>query len=133
MCLTYGRPHLVEEAIASFLRQDYAGVKELIVLNDLPEQPLQFDHPEVKIINVDKRFRGVGEKRNACAALCSHDLLFAWDEDDISLAHLLFGQESGRGPPCLQAGAVLHLERRDLLRPKREHVPFECLLGTKPV
>jgi glycosyltransferase involved in cell wall biosynthesis len=85
MCLTYGRAHLLEEAIASFLRQDYAGVKELIVLNDLPELRLHFDHPEVKIINVEKRFRGLGEKRNACAALCSHDLLFVWDDDDISL------------------------------------------------
>ena len=85
MCLTYGRAHLLEEAIASFLRQDYAGVKELIVLNDLAELRLHFDHPEVKIINVEKRFRGLGEKRNASAALCSHDLLFVWDDDDISL------------------------------------------------
>lgn len=85
MCLTYGRPQLLEEAIESFVRQDYAGVKELIVVNDLPDQELRFDHPEVRIINVGKRFRGMGEKRNACAALCSHDLLFVWDDDDIHL------------------------------------------------
>ena len=85
MCLTYGRPHLLEEAVESFLRQDYKGKKELIVLNDLPDQKLIFDHPEVSIINVSKRFRGMGEKRNACAALCTHDLLFVWDDDDIFL------------------------------------------------
>src|SRR5262245_57833506 len=85
MCLTYGRPHLLEEAIESFLRQDYKGVKELIVLNDLPDQELVFDHPEIRIINVRKRFRGMGEKRNACAAFCSHDLLYVWDDDDIFL------------------------------------------------
>lgn len=85
MCLTYGRPDLLEEAIGSFLLQDYEGEKELIVLNDLPDQELVFDHPEVRIINVKKRFRGLGEKRNACAALCSHDLLFVWDDDDIYL------------------------------------------------
>lgn len=85
MCLTYGRPKILEEAIKSFLRQDYRGQKELIVLNDLPEQTLQFDHPEVNIINVAKRFRTVGEKRNACAALCSHEWLLPWDDDDIFL------------------------------------------------
>ena len=55
MCLTYGRPHLLEEAIESFLRQDYQGQKELIVLNDLPQEELLFNHPEVHIINVSKR------------------------------------------------------------------------------
>ena len=85
MCLTYGRPRILEESVESFLRQDYSGEKELIVLNDLPEQTLTFDHPDVHIINVDKRFRTVGEKRNACAALCSHDWLLPWDDDDIYL------------------------------------------------
>lgn len=89
MCLTYGRPQVLEEAIESFLRQDYQGIKELIVLNDLSEQVLRCDHPNVRVINVDKRFRTVGEKRNACAALSSHDLLFVWDDDDIFLPHRL--------------------------------------------
>lgn len=89
MCLTYGRPHLLEEAIESFLRQDYPGQKELIVLNDLDWQTLRFEHPEVRVINVPARFRTIGEKRNACAALASHDLLFVWDDDDIYLPHRL--------------------------------------------
>jgi hypothetical protein len=87
MCLTYGRPHLLEEAIESFLRQDYTGAKELLVLNDFPKQTLRFEHPEVKIINVGKRFHSVGEKRNACAALASYDMLMVWDDDDIYLPH----------------------------------------------
>ena len=37
-CLTYGRPRLLEEAIHSFLQQDYAGPKEMIVLNDYADQ-----------------------------------------------------------------------------------------------
>lgn len=85
MCLTYGRVHLLEEAIESFLRQDYRGQKELIILNDLPDQELKFEHPEVHIINLGKRLRTMGEKRNACAALCSYDWLFVWDDDDIYL------------------------------------------------
>ncbi len=88
-CLTYGRPRLLEEAIHSFLLQDYAGPKEMIVLNDYPGQTLELDHPEVQVINLPKRFRSVGEKMNAAVALTSHDLLFVWDDDDVYLPHRL--------------------------------------------
>lgn len=89
MCLTYGRPRVLEEAIESFLRQDYPGQKELLVLNDEADQQLVFDHPEVAIVNVSRRFRTVGEKRNAAAALCQYDWLAVWDDDDIFLPHRL--------------------------------------------
>jgi glycosyltransferase involved in cell wall biosynthesis len=88
-CLTYGRPRILEEAIHSYLLQDYAGPKEMIVLNDYADQILAFDHPEVEVINLPKRFRTVGEKMNAAVALASHDLLFVWDDDDIYLPHRL--------------------------------------------
>ncbi len=87
ICPTYGRPELLEEALYSFLLQDYPGPKELIVLNDYAGQTLVFEHPEVRVINVPVRFRTVGEKRNAAIALASHDLLFVWDDDDIYLPH----------------------------------------------
>ncbi|HEV3455717.1 MAG TPA: glycosyltransferase [Thermoanaerobaculia bacterium] len=88
-CLTYARPGLLEEAIYSFLQQDYAGTKEMIVLNDYADQTLVFDHPEVRVINVPRRFRTLGEKLNAAVALASHDLLFAWDDDDVYLPRRL--------------------------------------------
>jgi len=88
-CLTYGRPRLLEEAIHSFLLQDYAGPKEMIVLNDYSGQILELDHPQVQVINLPKRFRTPGEKMNAAAALASHDLLFVWDDDDVYLPHRL--------------------------------------------
>lgn len=89
ICLTYGRPQVLEEAIYSFLLQDYDGCKELIVLNDYAAQTLLFDHPEVQVINCPQRFRTVGEKMNAAVALAAHDLLFVWDDDDIYLPHRL--------------------------------------------
>jgi glycosyltransferase involved in cell wall biosynthesis len=88
-CLTYGRPGVLEEAVYSFLQQDYAGTKEMIVLNDYADQILTFDHPEVQVINVPRRFRTLGEKMNAAVALTSHDLLFTWDDDDVYLPHRL--------------------------------------------
>lgn len=85
MCLTYGRLTLLEEAIQSFLQQDYSGSKELIVLNDLKEQTLVFNHPEVKIVNLSERVTPLGIKRNLCAQESSYDVLLPWDDDDIYL------------------------------------------------
>jgi glycosyltransferase involved in cell wall biosynthesis len=85
--ITYNRVELVEEAVESFLRQDYKGDKELIILNDCPEQTLVFNHPEVHIINVNRRFDSVGAKRNACVSLCKGEIIFPWDDDDISLPY----------------------------------------------
>ncbi len=89
ICPTYGRVELLEEAICSFLRQDYPGPKELIVLNDYAGQTLEFEHPDVRIINLPTRFRSVGEKYKAAVGFCSHDLIFVWHDDDIYLPHRL--------------------------------------------
>ncbi len=89
ICPTYGRPELLEEAVESFLRQEYAGPKELIVLNDLAEQELLYDHPDVHVVNVPRRFRTLGEKLNAAVGLCAYDLVCVWTDDDIYLPHRL--------------------------------------------
>ncbi|MCC6944125.1 MAG: glycosyltransferase [Thermomicrobiales bacterium] len=85
---TYGRPpahvHLVEEAIESFLRQDYPH-KELIVLNDCPDQVLVCNAPGVRVVNLDQRFPSLGEKRNAGVRLARGELIAMWDDDDINL------------------------------------------------
>jgi glycosyltransferase involved in cell wall biosynthesis len=89
ICPTYGRVELLEEAIYAFLQQDYPGPKELIVLNDYPEQTLVCEHPEVRVVNVAQRYASVGEKYQAAVALASHDLIFVWHDDDIYLPHRL--------------------------------------------
>ena len=85
LCPTYGRPRQLEHAIESFLRQDYAGEKELIVLNDYGEQTLVFHHPQVKIYNVNDQIKPLGAKFNATAGLATGDLLAIWEDDDIYL------------------------------------------------
>ena len=90
MCLTFGRPvRVLEEAVYSFLNQDYHGEKELLILNDFTQQTVIFEHPQVTVVNAPRRFPTVGEKRNVAAALCRHDLLAVWDDDDIFLPHRL--------------------------------------------
>lgn len=51
--ISYGRVEYLEESLQSFLNQDYDGEKELVIVNDYPEQKLIFDHPDVRIFNLD--------------------------------------------------------------------------------
>ena len=88
LCITYGRHLLLEEAIESFLKQDYPN-KEMIIINDLPEQTLIFEHPQIKIFNFKKRFSTIGEKRNKSVEMSKGDILTSWDDDDIYLPWLL--------------------------------------------
>ena len=84
-CATYGRPQLLEEAIESFIRQDYQGRKELVILNDFSQQELVYDHPEVKIINSSERILPLGRKFNETVRLCQGDILLVWEDDDVYL------------------------------------------------
>lgn len=88
-CATFGRTHCLEEAIESFLRQDYQGEKELVILNDFYGQTLFYDHPEVKIYNQSEHIKPLGAKFNATAALCTGDILCVWEDDDIYLPNRL--------------------------------------------
>lgn len=84
-CATYGRPSLLEEAIESFLRQDYSGPKELVVLNDYPLQRLYCSAPNVRIVNSEDRILPLGAKFNKLLELCVGDILCPWEDDDIYL------------------------------------------------
>lgn len=89
LCPTYGRVRALEEAVESFLRQDYAGPKELVVFNDLAEQDLVFDHPEVRVVNTKDRVVPLGAKFNETARLATGDVYCVWEDDDIYLPHRL--------------------------------------------
>jgi glycosyltransferase involved in cell wall biosynthesis len=86
---TYGRPWLVEESLESFLRQDYKGEKELVILNDYGDQTLVFDHPEVKVFNRSEQIKPLGKKFNETVHLCTGEILFPWEDDDIFLPNKL--------------------------------------------
>lgn len=88
-CITYGRVAHLEEALASFLAQDYAGPHELVIVNDYPLQRLHFDDPRVRIINLDKTFVTIGAKENFAVDACAYDTIAVWDDDDIALPNHL--------------------------------------------
>ena len=87
LCPTYHRPQVLADCIECFNRQTYPiDRRELIILDDGG----QYDHqsgPGWNLVSLPVRFRTLGEKRNATAALVSPDVThFAlWDDDDIYL------------------------------------------------
>jgi glycosyltransferase involved in cell wall biosynthesis len=91
MCPTFGRVALLEESIECFLRQDYEGKIELIILNDLVGQTLSItdsrinESREIRIINMPERFDTLGEKRNAGAEFSRYEWIMTWGDDDIHL------------------------------------------------
>lgn len=88
-CITYGRVDLLEEALYSFLNQEYDGERELVIVNDYPEQTLYFDHPDVKIFNLQKTFETIGAKENFAVENCKYNTIAVWDDDDIALPNHL--------------------------------------------
>ncbi|OWK38124.1 hypothetical protein FRUB_07244 [Fimbriiglobus ruber] len=91
MCPTYNRApyhlHLLNESVYWFLRQDYPGPRELVILNDCVDQTLACDAPDVRVVNWHERIPTLGEKRNRLAELSEGDVLLPWDDDDVSLPH----------------------------------------------
>lgn len=83
--ITHGRVHLLEEAIYSFLIQDYEGEYEMIIVNDCPFQNLIYDHPRIKIYNLKEMFPTIGDKENYAIERCSGEVIVVWDDDDIAM------------------------------------------------
>jgi glycosyltransferase involved in cell wall biosynthesis len=89
-CITYGRVDTLEEALYSFLIQDYPSDKcELVIVNDYPKQKLVYDHPQVTIYNLDETFPLIGEKENYAIERCSGELIAVWDDDDVAMSNHL--------------------------------------------
>jgi hypothetical protein len=81
---------MLEEALHSFLQQDYPADKcELVIVNDYPLQKLRFNHPQVRIHNMDFTFSVIGEKENYATDICNGDIICQWDDDDVALPNHL--------------------------------------------
>ncbi len=124
LCCTFNRPAQLAEAVESFLRQTYpAELRELVILDDAGQYaPNACDHlPGVKLITTRHRFRTLGEKRNACAALASPDVeaYAVWDDDDIYLPwHLEAMAEVFAAGNAWSLPAEVWIDRRTYLERK---------------
>jgi glycosyltransferase involved in cell wall biosynthesis len=79
---TADRHAFVAQAIAHFLRQDYAH-KELIIVDDgvHPVADLVHAHPAIHYLRLPHR-ASIGAKRNLACERANGDLIVHWDDDD---------------------------------------------------
>jgi glycosyltransferase involved in cell wall biosynthesis len=122
VCCTYARPKLLAEAIESFLRQDYpAHLREMIVLDDAGQYAAQSGNGWA-IVSIARRFRTLGEKRNAAAALTSPDAdaYVVWDDDDIYLPRALTAHAAALQQAEWSLPGEVFVERRDGTLQRRE-------------
>lgn len=79
---TRDRRRFVAQAVAYFLRQDYAE-RELVVLDDGGDRvaDLMPADPRVRYVPLDERLV-LGEKRNRACELARGEVLVHWDDDD---------------------------------------------------
>lgn len=82
VCLTFNRPDILKDAVEDFLKQDYAGVSELVVFNTHPLQELVYDHPRITVVNWRPRPATLGACRNLAVQHASNEVVIPWDDDD---------------------------------------------------
>lgn len=81
LTMTYKRHKILEEAIYSFLLQDYDA--EMLIINDCPDVIYSFDHPRVRIINCSTRFSSLGKKLEYGFKEAKGDIIYRLDDDDL--------------------------------------------------
>ena len=87
VCCTFLRPKQLGWLIKCFVEQDYpAERRELLVLDDAGQYENQ-QGDRWRLVSINRRFRSLGEKRNAAVGLTSPDVeaLAVWDDDDLYL------------------------------------------------
>lgn len=123
MCLTYGRPERLEESIECFLRQDYPGPKEMVILSDCQEQHLVLGLEDwtpakngfIRIINRQGRGTSLGALRNECVEACRGEVIVLWDDDDIFFpGYLTMMQQLVSGRDWASHQNIFHMENFEI-------------------
>lgn len=84
LTLTYHRKNLLEEAIQSFILQNYNACDyEMVIVNDSDSVNYFYDHPQIKIINYKERFPSIAAKIYYGYNQCKYDCIYRLDDDDL--------------------------------------------------
>jgi glycosyltransferase involved in cell wall biosynthesis len=81
--ITYQRHHILEEAIESYLKQDFNGPSEMIIVNDSEEVEYEFFHPNVRIFNLKTRFDSITTKFKWACDQAIYPYVYRLDDDDL--------------------------------------------------
>lgn len=82
LTITYKRPHLLEEAMESFLQQGVVGA-EMVIVNDNIEVDYVYDHPSIRIFNLKERFPSIAAKLEWGYKQCQNYYVYRLDDDDL--------------------------------------------------
>ena len=82
LTITYKRPHLLEEAMESFLQQGVVGA-EMVIVNDNIEVDYVYDHPSIRIFNLKERFPSIAAKLEWGYKQCQNHYVYRLDDDDL--------------------------------------------------
>ena len=82
LTITYKRPHLLEEAMKSFLQQGVVGA-EMVIVNDNIEVDYVYDHPSIRIFNLKERFPSIAAKLEWGYKQCQNHYVYRLDDDDL--------------------------------------------------
>lgn len=82
LTITYKRPHLLEEAMESFLQQKVVGA-EMVIVNDNIEVDYVYDHPSIRIFNLKERFPSIAAKLEWGYKQCQNHYVYRLDDDDL--------------------------------------------------
>jgi glycosyltransferase involved in cell wall biosynthesis len=82
LTITYKRPHLLEEAMESFLQQGVVGA-EMVIVNDNVEVDYVYDHPSIRIFNLKERFPSIAAKLEWGYKQCQNHYVYRLDDDDL--------------------------------------------------
>jgi glycosyltransferase involved in cell wall biosynthesis len=82
LTITYKRPHLLEEAMESFLQQGVVGA-EMVIVNDNIEVDYVYDHPSIHIFNLKERFPSIAAKLEWGYKQCQNHYVYRLDDDDL--------------------------------------------------
>ena len=88
ICTTFGRKELLQQAIYSFINQQYQN-KELIILNSCERQKYLFNHKDIKIINLDYRPDSYAKCFDIAVKNSKGDFIVPFDDDDIYMNKFL--------------------------------------------
>lgn len=126
ICCTYKRPKELATAIECFRRQDYPPeLRELIVLDDAGQHENQAGDGW-RIVSLPVRFRTLGEKRNASAALVSPDVeaYCVWDDDDVYLPWHVSAAAAALSDADYTIPTMLFVDKRNRLERKPNQYLF---------
>ena len=78
---TRNRPQFLQQAIASFLSQDYPH-KELIIVDCSDKPTVRAEYPGVRSVSITEPL-SVGMMRNIACSLAQGNVICHWDDDNL--------------------------------------------------